>query len=64
MIVEAIWSSDKNAYFKSKPNHLISDIRGKVIETINSPLIKISGEVIYLNKQKNNYEEINLKTIN
>ncbi len=64
MIVEAIWSSDKNAYFKSKPNHLISDIRGKIIETTNSPLIKISGEVIYLNKQKNNYEEINLKTIN
>ena len=64
MIVEAIWSSGKNAYFKSEPNQLIIDIRGKVIETKNSPLINITGEVIYLLKQKNNYEEINLRKIN
>ena len=62
-IIEAIWSSGKNACFKSKPNHLITDIRGRVIETKNSPLVNISGEVIYLNKKKNNYEEINLKAI-
>ena len=63
-IIEAIWSSGKNASFKSKPNQLITDIRGRVIETKNSPLINISGEVIYLNKKKNNYEEINLKAVN
>ena len=63
-IIEAIWSSGKNAYFKSEPNQLIIDIRGKVIETKNSPLINITGEVIYLLKQKNNYEEINLRKIN
>ena len=63
MIVEAIWSSGKNAYFKSEPNQLIIDIRGKIIETKNSPLINITGEVIYLHKQKNNYEEINLKKL-
>ena len=37
---------------------------GKTIETKNSPNIEITGEVIFIKKQKNNYEEINLKLIN
>ena len=63
-IIEAVWSSDGNATFKSKPCQQIFDIRGKTIETKNSPNIKITGEVIFIKKQKNNYEEINLKLIN
>jgi hypothetical protein len=63
-IIEAVWSNDGNATFKSKPCQQIFDIRGKAIETSNSPTIEISGEVIYIEKQKNNYEEINLKSIN
>ena len=63
-IIEAVWSSDGNVPFKSQPCQQIFDIRGKVIETSNSPTIEISGEVIYIEKQKNNYEEINLKSIN
>ena len=64
MIIEAVWSSDGNATFKSKPCQQIFDIRGKTIETKNSPIIEITDEVIYIKKQKNNYEEINLKLIN
>ena len=41
----------------------IFDIRGKTIETQNSPKIEITGEVVFIKKQKNNYEEINLKLI-
>ena len=63
-IIEAIWSSDKNAFFKSKSSQKIFDIRGNVIETKNSSLVEVTGEVIYVKKQKNNYEEINLKLIN
>jgi len=63
-IIEAVWSSDGNATFKSKPCEQIFDIRGKTIETKNSPNIEITGEVIFIKKQKNNYEEINLKLIN
>ena len=63
-IIEAVWSSDGNATFKSKPCQQIFDIRGKTIETKNSPNIEITGEVIFIKKQKNNYEEINLKLIN
>ena len=63
-IIEAVWSSDGNASLKSQPCQKIFDIRGKAIETSNSPTIEISGEVIYIEKQKNNYEEINLKSIN
>ena len=62
-MIEAIWSSGKNAYFKSDPSQIVSDIRGEVIETKNSPTINITGEVIYLRKEKNNYKEINLKLI-
>ena len=63
-IIEAVWSSDKNAYFKSKSIEKIFDMRGKVIEMKNSQLVEITDEVIYVKKQKNNYEEINLKSIN
>ena len=62
-IIEAIWSSGKNFYFKSEPSQLILDIRGEVIETKNSSIINVTGEVIYLKKEKNNYREINLKLI-
>jgi|TARA_X000000950_G_scaffold38167_1_gene40705 hypothetical protein len=63
-IIEAVWSIDGNAYLKSNLSQKIFDIRGKVLEKGNSPIIKITGEVIYIEKQKNNYEEINLKSIN
>ena len=63
-IIEAVWSSDKNAFFKTKSNEKIFDMRGKVIEMKNSQLVEITGEVIYVKKQKNNYEEINLKSMN
>ena len=63
-IIEAVWSSDGNATFKSKPCEQIFDIRGKTIETKNSPNIEITGEVIFIKKQKNNYKEIDLKLIN
>ena len=63
-IIEAVWSSDGNATFKSQPCQQIFDIRGNAIETKNSSTIEITGEVIYIEKQKNNYEEINLKSIN
>ena len=63
-IIEAVWSSDGNVNFESQPSQQIFDIRGKAIETSNSPTIEISGEVIYIEKQKNNYEEINLKSMN
>ena len=62
-MIEAIWSSGKNAYFKSDSSQIVSDIRGEVIDTKNSPTINITGEVIYLRKEKNNYKEINLKLI-
>ena len=63
-IIEAVWSSNGNASFKSQPCQQIFDIRGNAKETKNSPTIEITGEVIYIEKQKNNYEEINLKSIN
>jgi hypothetical protein len=62
--LEVIWSIDKNASFKSNPSQQIFDIRGKVIDTKNSQIIEITDEVIYIEKQKINYEEINLKFIN
>ena len=62
-IIEAIWSSGKNVYFKSEPDQLILNIRGEVIETKNSPTINITGEVLYIKKEKSNYKEINLKLI-
>ncbi len=63
-IIEAVWSSDGNASFKNQPCQQIFDIRGKAIETKNLSTIEITGETIYIEKQKNNYEEINLKSIN
>ena len=36
-------------------------MRGKLIDTKNSPVINITGEVIYLEKPKNGYQEFNLK---
>ena len=60
-IIEAIWSRDKNASFKSNPDQKIFDMRGKLIDTKNSPVINITGEVIYLEKPKNGYQEFNLK---
>ena len=62
--LEVIWSIDKNASFKSNPSQQIFDIRGKVIDTKNSPIIEITDEVVYIEKQKTNYEETNLKFIN
>ena len=63
MLIEAIWSSEGSANFKSNPNQKILDIRGKVIDTKKSPIINISGEVIYVVNQKENYQESNLKLI-
>ena len=63
-IIEAIWSSNKNAYYKSKPCQQIFDIRGKALVTKKSPTVEITNEVTYIKKQKNNYEEINLESIN
>ena len=48
---------------QSNPNQKITDIRGRILETKDSPVININGEVIYLKKQKRNYKEINLKEI-
>ena len=62
--IEAIWAINKKVSFKSNPSQQIFDIRGKVIETKNSPIIEITDEVIFIEKQKINYEEINLKFIN
>ena len=62
-LIEAIWSSEGSANFKSNPKQKIFDIRGKVIDTKKSPIIKISGEVIYVVNQKENYQESNLKLI-
>ncbi|MFL2754504.1 MAG: lipopolysaccharide kinase InaA family protein [Gammaproteobacteria bacterium] len=62
-VIEAIWSIDKNNSFKSEPSQEILDIRGKILETKSSPFIEITDEVIYIKKQKNNYDEINLKSI-
>ena len=62
-LIEAIWSSEGSANFKSNPKQKILDIRGKVIDTKKSPIIKISGEVIYVVNQKENYQESNLKLI-
>ena len=61
--IEAVWSIDKNESFKSSPGQLIYDIRGNVIDTENSPIINLSEEVIYFEKQKNDYKEINLKAL-
>ena len=62
-MVEVIWSIKESASFKSNPNQKITDIRGRILETKDSPIINISGEEIYLKKQKRNYKEINLKEI-
>ena len=62
-MVEVIWSIKESASFKSNPNQKITDIRGRILETKDSPIININGEVIYLKKQKRNYKEINLKEI-
>ena len=62
--IEAIWTIGENAILKCNPNQIIYDIRGKLIDTKSSPFINITGEVIYLVKSKNNYQEINLKNIN
>ena len=63
MIIEAIWSIKESASFKSNPAQNIIDIRGRTIETKNSPVVEINGEVIYLKKPKDTYKEINLKNI-
>ncbi len=60
-IIEAIWSSEKNAHFKSNPSQKIFDIRGKIIDTKNSPVINITGEVVYIEKLKTGYQEFNFK---
>ncbi len=63
MIIEAIWSIKESASFKSNPAQNIIDIRGRTIDTKNSPVVEINGEVIYLKKPKDIYKEINLKNI-
>lgn len=62
-LIEAIWSSKGIANFKSNPNQEIFDIRGNAIDTKSSPIIDISGEVIYVINQKENYQETNIKLI-
>ena len=51
------------ANFKSNPNQEIFDIRGNAIDTKSSPVINISGEVIYVINQRENYQETNIKLI-
>ena len=60
-IIEAIWSSDKKASFRSNPDQKICDIRGKIIDTKNSPVVNITGEVVYIEKLKTGYQEFNFK---
>ena len=60
-IIEAIWSSDKKASFKSNPDQKICDMRGKIIDTKNSPVVNITGEVVYIEKLKTGYQEFNFK---
>ena len=62
-LIEAIWSSKGIANFKSNPNQEIFDIRGNAIDTKSSPVINISGEVIYVINQRENYQETNIKLI-
>ena len=62
-LIEAIWSSRGIANFKSNPNQEIFDIRGNAIDTKSSPIINISGEVIYVINQRENYQETNIKLI-
>ncbi len=62
-LIEAIWSSKGIANFKSNPNQEIFDIRGNAIDTKSSPIINISGEVIYVINQRENYQETNIKLI-
>ena len=63
VIIEAIWSSKGIVSFKTDPSQLIFDMRGKKIQTKSSPVIDITGDVIYLKKDKKNYSEFNLKEI-
>ena len=63
VMIEAIWSSKGVAFYKTDPNQLIFDMRGKKIQTKSSPIIDITGDVIYLKKDKKNYNEFNLKEI-
>lgn len=62
-IIEAIWSDDKRGFFKSNPNQKIIDMRGKILDTKNSENIHITGDVIYIENQKKDYKEVNLKAI-
>tara|TARA_Y100000816_G_scaffold116828_1_gene81879 strand:- start:2394 stop:4523 length:2130 start_codon:yes stop_codon:yes gene_type:complete len=62
--IEAIWSSKGKAFYKTNPSQLIFDMRGKKIQTKSSPIIDITGDVIYLKKDKKNYNEFNLKEVN
>ena len=61
-IIEAVWSSKEHAFLKSNSNQTIFNMRGDIIETKHSPIINVTGEVIYLKKQKNDYQEIDLKS--
>ena len=63
VMIEAIWSSKGIVSFKTDPSQLIFDMRGKKIQTKSSPVIDITGDVIYLKKDKKNYNEFNLKEI-
>jgi len=64
VMIEAIWSSKGKAFYKTNPSQLIFDMRGKKIQTKSSPIIDITGDVIYLKKDKKNYNEFNLKEVN
>ena len=61
--IEAIWSSKGKAFYKTDPSQLIFDMRGKKIQTKSSPIIDITGDVLYFIKDKKNYNEFNLKEI-
>ena len=63
VMIEAIWSSKGIVSFKTDPSQLIFDMLGKKIQTKSSPVIDITGDVIYLKKDKKNYNEFNLKEI-
>ena len=36
-------------------------MRGKIIDTKNSPVVNITGEVVYIEKLKTGYKEFNFK---
>jgi len=54
-------SSFEKASFRSNPDQKICDIRGKIIDTKNSPVVNITGEVVYIEKLKTGYQEFNFK---